>query len=264
MTTRSRAWTFTVNNPSFEDIIRLLDSNSWQYLFIGVEHGGKTGTEHLQGYIYFNDAKTMKSVKHKYLPRAHLEVAKGTLKQNQTYCSKEGEFYEFGNPPQQGAASFDRIENAMKNPKENFHLYQQYQKTYKQLSREELLVNRLDNKRHVKIIWSYELYEYSPVETLVLRGYGFENLPYNMEKYVAFAESARHGLHKMVKDWYHGFFPTIHRGYEIFKFCPEVILIVVDNANEAKSYKKLFKPYLYRCHRHVEKLTDEELADLMW
>jgi len=76
MTLRSRAWCFTINNDTFDDLEKMLDM-TFQYLVFGFETGGKKKVCHIQGYVYFNNALSQSSVKKK-LPRAHLEVTKGT------------------------------------------------------------------------------------------------------------------------------------------------------------------------------------------
>lgn len=128
MTVRSRAWCFTVNNDTFDDLQTLLDA-MFEYLVFGFEVGGKKHTPHMQGYIYFKNAIRQVSAK-KILPRAHLLVAKGGPDDNYDYCSKDGDYYEFGDKPLQGKAKFHVIEEVMKNPESNFHLYHQYRKAY--------------------------------------------------------------------------------------------------------------------------------------
>jgi len=84
---------------------------TFQYLVFGFETGGKKKVCHIQGYVYFNNALSQSSVKKK-LPRAHLEVTKGTPDQNFDYTSKDGDFYEFGEKPLSGRACFDKIERS--------------------------------------------------------------------------------------------------------------------------------------------------------
>lgn len=127
MAVRSRAWCFTINNDKYDDLKRLLEA-TFEYLVFGFEVGEK-GTPHMQGYIYFKNALRQSSVK-AILPRAHLEITKGSPDDNYDYCSKDGNFYEFGEKPLQGKAKFHVIQEAMKNPEENFHLYHQYRKAY--------------------------------------------------------------------------------------------------------------------------------------
>lgn len=97
-TKRARRWCFTINNPSTLDAYgaRLLVRAS-KYGIVSHETGAE-GTKHLQGYVNLPNAKTFATIK-KWLPRSHLEQAKGNDKQNQQYCSKEQEdIYEYGEP----------------------------------------------------------------------------------------------------------------------------------------------------------------------
>lgn len=98
---KSRAYCFTINNPVESDYInvRSLFEDS-KYGIYGKETG-EEGTFHLQGYVYFENARHFKKVK-EYIPRAHIEVAKGSPEQNVTYCSKQGDIVEYGDRPVQG------------------------------------------------------------------------------------------------------------------------------------------------------------------
>lgn len=94
---RSRAWTFTINNytDASYDAIKEVDC---KYLVVGKEVGEK-GTPHLQGYIYFDNAKTLRAAKGLLPQQPHMEVAKGNAQQNFEYCSKDGDFFEKGDRP---------------------------------------------------------------------------------------------------------------------------------------------------------------------
>lgn len=94
---RSRGWCFTINNPTFDDLERVVDM-SVDYMIFAFE---KVSTEHIQGYAYFRNQRHVKAIK-KMLPRAHLEVQKGTKIEALIYCMKQGEYYEFGDRPHQG------------------------------------------------------------------------------------------------------------------------------------------------------------------
>lgn len=89
---RGRKWCFTINNYNDEDIdtvTQLVLGGGVKYIY-GKEVG-ESGTPHLQGYLEFKNARSFSSIK-KILPKAHLEKAKGSTKQNYDYCSKEGDF----------------------------------------------------------------------------------------------------------------------------------------------------------------------------
>lgn len=93
---RSRAYVFTVNNwtSEHEAAIALLGA---EYTVYGKEVGA-SGTPHLQGYVYFKHAKTLKALTKK-LPGAHWEVRRGTHQQAMEYCKKDGDVVEYGVPP---------------------------------------------------------------------------------------------------------------------------------------------------------------------
>lgn len=101
---RYRAWCFTVNNYTEEDGSGLQKAmDKIKYCVVGKE-GKDTETPHMQGYIVFKEPITLTALKKKYLPRAHLESAKGDAEANFNYCSKEGDFVEHGVRPSSQAA----------------------------------------------------------------------------------------------------------------------------------------------------------------
>lgn len=110
---RSRTWTITVNNYTAKDLILALSLElESAYLILAHEH---VTTPHIQGYVYFKNARTLSSVK-KSIPRAHWEIAKGSPTQNRNYCIKDGDFIEFGKLPAQGSRSdLEDIKTEIKN-----------------------------------------------------------------------------------------------------------------------------------------------------
>lgn len=93
---RSRAFVFTLNNPVATSEALLQSIAGVEYLTYGRERG-ESGTPHLQGYIYFTNAKSFPAVR-KCLPGCHIEPAK-TISEAIDYCHKEGDFYEHGSRP---------------------------------------------------------------------------------------------------------------------------------------------------------------------
>lgn len=87
--TRSRGWTFTANLPEGEyDILEKgfgADYMVWQYEMVT--------RLHIQGYVYFTNARSMKVVKRDIKDwcgvDAHMEKTRGTPEHNKTYCTKE-------------------------------------------------------------------------------------------------------------------------------------------------------------------------------
>lgn len=89
---KGRKWCFTVNNwteAEHSALKELFELRKWLFI-IGKETGTK-GTAHLQGYVEMKNPISFLSMK-KSIPRAHLEKAKGTPKQNFDYCSKDNDF----------------------------------------------------------------------------------------------------------------------------------------------------------------------------
>ncbi|AYP28704.1 MAG: putative viral replication protein [Cressdnaviricota sp.] len=102
---RSRAWCFTINNytPLEFETLKLLQA---QYIILGREIG-ETLTPHIQGYVYFTNAKTRPAVS-RMLPRAHLEKRFGSHTQAADYCKKEGDFWEHGEAPVESTEASQR------------------------------------------------------------------------------------------------------------------------------------------------------------
>ncbi len=104
---RSRNWCFTINNPTNEwtkELQALTNHIEFRYVVCQLERGEK-GTPHLQGYIQFNKQFRGSAIK-KLHKTAHWEAAKGSLEDNNNYCTKletriEGPF-KLGLPKQAG------------------------------------------------------------------------------------------------------------------------------------------------------------------
>ena len=93
---RARAWRFTINN--YREVPMALPSNA-RYLCFGREVSS-TGTKHLQGYVVFKYAVKQPSRFFQNCGGGNFEVAKGSADENVEYCSKEGDFVEYGDRPQ--------------------------------------------------------------------------------------------------------------------------------------------------------------------
>ena len=102
---KARGWIFTINNWTEEDeraVLTLSEQENVKYLICGKEVG-ESGTPHLQGAVYFNNACRFSTMKKK-LERAHLESARGDAFSNEDYCGKDGEILvEVGRPNNQGS-----------------------------------------------------------------------------------------------------------------------------------------------------------------
>lgn len=93
---QSKRWCYTLNNYTDEERQTLVDYPN-VYHVVGKEVG-ENGTPHLQGYFVFKTAKRLAAMK-KVSSRAHWEVAKGSTDANFVYCTKDGDFGEYGIRP---------------------------------------------------------------------------------------------------------------------------------------------------------------------
>eukprot|EP00481_Brizalina_sp_1-RS-2013_P002297 TRINITY_DN5_c0_g1_i7.p1 TRINITY_DN5_c0_g1~~TRINITY_DN5_c0_g1_i7.p1 ORF type:complete len:115 (-),score=3.19 TRINITY_DN5_c0_g1_i7:747-1091(-) len=84
---RKRDYSFTdfVLDESF------LQGLPYEYLCYGKEICPDTGKQHLQGYIYFKNAKTFSAARKLLQPR-HIETSNASTDDNVKYCSKDGDF----------------------------------------------------------------------------------------------------------------------------------------------------------------------------
>ncbi len=104
MERKARAFVFTLNNYTDEEETKIHEVDC-VYLIVGREVGSG-GTSHLQGYVYWKDAKSFRAAKRSLgSDRIHIEAAKGTAADSQKYCSKDGEAFEKGVLPRPGSRS---------------------------------------------------------------------------------------------------------------------------------------------------------------
>lgn len=95
---RARGFCITIFK---EDDLKAFNTEDCRYKIAGREVCPDTGREHMQCYIYYDNARSFKTVKRKF-PRSHIEIGRGTAEQNREYCSKDGDFQEAGEMPHQG------------------------------------------------------------------------------------------------------------------------------------------------------------------
>jgi len=99
-TSKYRGWCFTLNNYNQvdEDHIQSTIKQQARYIVYGREIGPDNGVPHLQGYVYFENQRQRKAVA-RLLPRAYLTPANGTAQESRDYCTKDGDFFEYGDIP---------------------------------------------------------------------------------------------------------------------------------------------------------------------
>lgn len=142
LTTRSRRWTWTLNNWTVEERSTLealdLDAMEVRYIIFGEEEAPGTGTKHLQGYTEFLKKKSGKKVKEMISSRIHLEVSRGNSKENREYCSKGNNIWEKGTPARPGKRKdLEEIKDAidagaseMQISREYFSQWVQYRRSF--------------------------------------------------------------------------------------------------------------------------------------
>lgn len=96
---RSRKFTFTDFDIShYNGEYYSTNNPECDYIFAGRETCPTTKRPHLQGFVYFRHARSVRSVRKLFKP-CHVEVIRGSFEQNEKYCSKEGDWYESGERP---------------------------------------------------------------------------------------------------------------------------------------------------------------------
>lgn len=87
---RHRGFCFTFNNypANVEEQLSTIDC---VYLVAGFETAPTTGMPHIQGYLYYSNNKSVTAARRSLqsiMPGCHVEVAKGSPRQNDVYCRK--------------------------------------------------------------------------------------------------------------------------------------------------------------------------------
>lgn len=131
---RSKRFCFTWFNYDEKSIEKLQNVEQIVYGICGKEIAPKTGTPHLQGYIELNRRYTIKSLQ-KVLKSHCIGVAifvcKGSQKQNQDYCSKDGNAIEWGECMKQGKRNdIEYMKELIDEGADNIELWNECPKTY--------------------------------------------------------------------------------------------------------------------------------------
>lgn len=103
----------------FECNLEFYKNLKYKYLILGEETCPTTNKKHYQGFIYFDNPRSIKSIIKDFKPR-HIEITKGTPEENKKYCSKEKIILEEGELPQQGKRK--DLEAIMKDIKEGMSI----------------------------------------------------------------------------------------------------------------------------------------------
>lgn len=159
--TKSRNYVFTINNydaeilKKFTHIAESLQKH--KYICYGLEVAPTTGMKHIQGYIQLSDNQGFKFL-HNYFDlekdgkqiKFHIQPANGTLKENQTYTSKAGEWFEYGVPKRAGRSDLTNLRNLISEKPWNL----------RNIIREEC--TNLQQVRYVEILQKYQFTQRDP------------------------------------------------------------------------------------------------------
>lgn len=115
---KARSVCFTLNNYT-DDEIKVLRSISKdaKYLVFGYEVAPTTGTPHLQGYISWDNPRSLDKFKSDVSEKLHIEKVRGSPQQASDYCKyedypdnhKPNKYEEFGELPRQGERTDWRV-----------------------------------------------------------------------------------------------------------------------------------------------------------
>lgn len=161
MANPSRAWCFTLNNPT-----EPLDFAAHQNVRYAVyqKERGESETEHFQGYIELNKPQRLSAMKN-IVPRAHFEPRLGTRDQARDYCMKSEsridgpwEYGEFGSGGQGKRNDVVRLYECVKQGKTNKQILEEspaaYMKYYKAVAHvRHVIAEKRSWKTKVYVIW---------------------------------------------------------------------------------------------------------------
>lgn len=98
---KSKGWCFTLHDYVDDDVAIMKKWQFVSYLVMGFEICPETQRPHIQGYVEWTSKRAFSTIA-KLNKRIHWEIAMGTGAENRAYCTKDGNFYEFGQHKLQG------------------------------------------------------------------------------------------------------------------------------------------------------------------
>nr|WPT10111.1 rep protein [Duck circovirus] len=102
-----KRWVFTINNPTFEDYVHVLEFctlDNCKFAIVGEEKGAN-GTPHLQGFLNLRSNARAAALEESLGGRAWLSRARGSDEDNEEYCAKESTYLRVGEPVSKGRSS---------------------------------------------------------------------------------------------------------------------------------------------------------------
>lgn len=89
-------WCMTVFPDKEENPGKVFDDKVMNYLVVGNEKCPETGRDHWQCYVQFRKKVRFGAVKAIFGDSIHIEVSRGSDEDNFRYCTKDGDYYQYG------------------------------------------------------------------------------------------------------------------------------------------------------------------------
>lgn len=248
---RSRAWHYVINNYTDDDIEGVIAIKDFVYHVFGFEVG-ENGTPHIQAYVCFENQRFRHAMK-KLLPRAKLLVARGSAKQNFTYNSKDGEYYEQGKIEESagpGKPTFQKLQIVMNNPEQNPHVFMQYHRAYPKMLQVIAERGRSLPDSPPRILCT-QFYDPELLLDMAEKRFKFstpfftegnETDCWNNEQLVI---TDCYGMTVMgIAAWMRKRPYTIRRGFDLIKFDPDIICMTYKSEQGRAYIRKTFSKYI--------------------
>jgi hypothetical protein len=243
----TRDWVFTINNPIDTDVKALLNMK-YTCLLFAFELGTKNQGEHIQGYVYFPEARTRSAVS-KDIPRGRLEKSKGTFAHNLAYledpdperCKKVDKdlIFLFGVPPKQGQAKWEHIQAVMADPTLNFHLYNQYRKSYKEYMSQQPVEQR---PRKISLLPKRDRYKFALAcrrehkLSVCLDPSQYDNEHVHIISSTFYDDE--------IINWCEGLPPKVKYGFEYRYYDPLKIVMLYEGYAERDKLQEIYRQYI--------------------
>jgi len=109
MAQKFRRFCFTLFWNTFKEVnrVKAWAEQNCQYMLLGFEVCPTTQRNHMQGWMAFKNPRSFDAIAKIFT--WHLEVMRGTIEQNEKYCRKDGNTWEFGDLPKGQGTRYDLI-----------------------------------------------------------------------------------------------------------------------------------------------------------
>ena len=114
MVKASRKWQITINNPlekgaSREKVKKIISAHSGVVYFAMVEEVGKEGTHHIHIFLVTKSPSQFSMWRKAFDEKAHIENARGSIKDNVAYLKKEGKWKDTEKAETTVQGSFEEV-----------------------------------------------------------------------------------------------------------------------------------------------------------